>query len=290
MLMRRPRPAGCGPSLPLLAALAVVWPLGWMWASSFVPSRYSATGHGLRRRRRQHRCPVDTRAGHATRRRGVPVASADRRRRRTGGRPVTLVARQERFRSRRARRSTATRSTALARADAARPAGQAARGAAGQRVGRRRDDPALARRRRAERGRRRGRGDPGRGAGRRHPRLPLPAAAAGTYWYHAHQLSHDQVERGLLGALVVDPGRRPRQARTRTVVAPDPRLRRQAHRRGRTGDVPVPPRPARPCAPRDQHRQRARRRRGWTGALPRARRRRQRTCTSRAGGGDRRWT
>src|SRR6185295_3718711 len=28
---------------------------------------------------------------------------------------------------------------------------------------------------------------------------------AGTYWYHAHQLSHEQVERGLLGALVVDP-------------------------------------------------------------------------------------
>ena len=28
---------------------------------------------------------------------------------------------------------------------------------------------------------------------------------AGTYWYHSHQVSHEQVERGLLGALVVDP-------------------------------------------------------------------------------------
>ncbi len=28
---------------------------------------------------------------------------------------------------------------------------------------------------------------------------------AGTYWYHAHQLSHEQVERGLLGAVVIDP-------------------------------------------------------------------------------------
>jgi FtsP/CotA-like multicopper oxidase with cupredoxin domain len=27
----------------------------------------------------------------------------------------------------------------------------------------------------------------------------------GTYWYHAHQVSHEQVRKGLLGALVVDP-------------------------------------------------------------------------------------
>ena len=37
------------------------------------------------------------------------------------------------------------------------------------------------------------------------------AQDAGTYWYHSHQMSHEQVERGLLGALVVDPppGREP---------------------------------------------------------------------------------
>jgi len=31
------------------------------------------------------------------------------------------------------------------------------------------------------------------------------AVDAGTYWYHSHQMSHEQVERGLLGALIVDP-------------------------------------------------------------------------------------
>jgi FtsP/CotA-like multicopper oxidase with cupredoxin domain len=31
------------------------------------------------------------------------------------------------------------------------------------------------------------------------------AEDAGTYWYHSHQLSHEQVERGLFGALVVEP-------------------------------------------------------------------------------------
>ena len=45
MLMRRPR-AGRRALLPLLAALAVVLPLGWMWASSFTPSIYSATDMG----------------------------------------------------------------------------------------------------------------------------------------------------------------------------------------------------------------------------------------------------
>ncbi|HEY6742811.1 MAG TPA: multicopper oxidase family protein [Lapillicoccus sp.] len=31
------------------------------------------------------------------------------------------------------------------------------------------------------------------------------AADAGTYWYHSHQMSHEQVELGLFGALVVEP-------------------------------------------------------------------------------------
>ena len=31
------------------------------------------------------------------------------------------------------------------------------------------------------------------------------ATDAGTYWYHSHQMSHEQVEHGLLGPLVVDP-------------------------------------------------------------------------------------
>ena len=31
------------------------------------------------------------------------------------------------------------------------------------------------------------------------------AEDAGTYWYHSHQLSHEQVRRGLLGAVVIEP-------------------------------------------------------------------------------------
>jgi FtsP/CotA-like multicopper oxidase with cupredoxin domain len=31
------------------------------------------------------------------------------------------------------------------------------------------------------------------------------AADAGTYWYHSHQVSHEQVRGGLFGTLVVDP-------------------------------------------------------------------------------------
>ena len=33
------------------------------------------------------------------------------------------------------------------------------------------------------------------------------AKDAGTYWYHSHQMSHEQVERGLFGAVVILPGR-----------------------------------------------------------------------------------
>ena len=46
MLMRRSRARRLRTVLPLLAALAVLVPLGWMWASSFVPSSYSATDMG----------------------------------------------------------------------------------------------------------------------------------------------------------------------------------------------------------------------------------------------------
>nr|WP_255523747.1 multicopper oxidase family protein [Terrabacter sp. MAHUQ-38] len=43
-------------------------------------------------------------------------------------------------------------------------------------------------------------------AGGRHV-YRFVAEDAGTYWYHSHQLSHEQVEKGLLGPLVVDPAR-----------------------------------------------------------------------------------
>ncbi len=41
-------------------------------------------------------------------------------------------------------------------------------------------------------------------AGEEHVYRFLPAQA-GTYWYHSHQVSHEQVRGGLLGALVVEP-------------------------------------------------------------------------------------
>ncbi|MBB2745076.1 UNVERIFIED_ORG: FtsP/CotA-like multicopper oxidase with cupredoxin domain [Microbispora rosea subsp. rosea] len=44
------------------------------------------------------------------------------------------------------------------------------------------------------------------------------ADQAGTFWYHSHQVSHEQVRRGLLGALVVTPAARP-PAGTADVVA-----------------------------------------------------------------------
>ena len=70
------------------------------------------------------------------------------------------------------------------------------------------------------------------------PTSTAPAPHAGTYWYHAPAL-HEQVERGMLGALVVDPPgaavdqtidrrRRPHPLAGRRTVA------------GRTGDVAVP--------------------------------------------------
>ena len=61
----------------------------------------------------------------------------------------------------------------LARADDPRTPGRPRRGHSRQRVGRRRDDPALARHRRPQRGRRRRRRHPGCRAGRRAVRLPV---------------------------------------------------------------------------------------------------------------------
>ena len=45
------------------------------------------------------------------------------------------------------------------------------------------------------------------------------AEDAGTYWYHSHQMSHEQVERGLLGALVVASAVPPAQTPTVDEVA-----------------------------------------------------------------------
>ncbi|GAA1752656.1 multicopper oxidase family protein [Agromyces humatus] len=45
------------------------------------------------------------------------------------------------------------------------------------------------------------------------------ATDAGTYWYHSHQVSHEQVKGGLLGAIVIDPAAPPEVAADVEVTA-----------------------------------------------------------------------
>ena len=73
------------------------------------------------------------------------------------------------------------------------------------------------------------------------------AEQRGTYWYHSHQVSNDQVIGGLFGALVVEPkkaaGRRRRRAGGR------PHLRRdQDDQRPRRRTTGCPRRPVARCA------------------------------------------
>ncbi|MFE5336991.1 multicopper oxidase family protein [Isoptericola sp. NPDC056573] len=75
------------------------------------------------------------------------------------------------------------------------------------------------------------------------------ASDAGTYWYHSHQVSHEQVRKGLLGAVVVAPARDARPAGGREVarlledaVDVPALVHRYGARRtvqGATGDLPV---------------------------------------------------
>ena len=207
MLMRRSRTRRLRAFVPLLAALAVVGPLAWMWASSFVPSTYSATEMGYVDDGGKP-LPGSTSAGghdhHAAG--GVPVASL------TGdvdGRPdvtVTLVARQERFR-------LASGEEADGYTLNGSSPGPTLRVPQGGLLEVRLVNESIA-----------GgttlhwhgvtvpNADDGV-AGVTQDAVPVGGTHvyrfrpphAGTYWYHAHQLSHEQVERGLLGALVVDP-------------------------------------------------------------------------------------
>ena len=72
MLMRRSPGRRLRTALPLLAALVVLGPLGWMWASSFVPSQYSATEMGYVD---DGGVPVPGGHDHGDSSGGVPVAS-----------------------------------------------------------------------------------------------------------------------------------------------------------------------------------------------------------------------
>ncbi|WP_084754742.1 multicopper oxidase domain-containing protein [Pseudonocardia thermophila] len=69
------------------------------------------------------------------------------------------------------------------------------------------------------------------------------APAAGTYWCHSHQVSHEQVVRGLLGALVIE--------RSGGTAATDVGLRRPVHARRDRRDRRRRPRP-RPRRGRDR--------------------------------------
>jgi FtsP/CotA-like multicopper oxidase with cupredoxin domain len=64
---------------------------------------------------------------------------------------------------------------------------------------------------------------------------------AGTYWYHSHQVSHRQVQRGLLGALVISPKRPDPAVRDELALLHIYRGRQTLN--GRVGDthVDVPP-------------------------------------------------
>ena len=72
------------------------------------------------------------------------------------------------------------------------------------------------------------------------------ADQVGTYWYHSHQVSHEQVLGGLFGALVIDPARhpasptrRPRTSTRRWSCTSTARARRSTARR-----APPPWRPS----------------------------------------------
>jgi FtsP/CotA-like multicopper oxidase with cupredoxin domain len=64
---------------------------------------------------------------------------------------------------------------------------------------------------------------------------------AGTYWYHSHQVSHDQVRLGLFGTLIVTPDRPLADAVDRTVAVHTYRGRRTIN--GRAGATPLEARP-----------------------------------------------
>ena len=69
------------------------------------------------------------------------------------------------------------------------------------------------------------------------------AEQVGTYWYHSHQLSHEQVKRGLLGAVVISPGLDPAEdPGTGATVDVEALLHLYDGQRtlnGHQGDVPV---------------------------------------------------
>ena len=69
------------------------------------------------------------------------------------------------------------------------------------------------------------------------------AVDAGTYWYHSHQVSHEQVEGGLLGAVVIEPAAPPSNQYDSDAVALLHVYGGQHTLNGRVQDENVPARP-----------------------------------------------
>jgi FtsP/CotA-like multicopper oxidase with cupredoxin domain len=190
------------------AALAVVLPLGWLWGASLVPSEYAVTDMGY----------VDTGGvplpgdghgpehGGAHAPGGVPVAALVGDVDGPADVSVTLVARQERFR-------LASGEEVDGYTVNGTSPGPTLRVLQGRLLEVRLVNESVADGTTLHW---HGVGLPNAHdgvAGVTQDAVPVGGAhvyrfrpdRAGTFWYHAHQVSHDQVERGLLGALVVDP-------------------------------------------------------------------------------------
>ena len=214
-----------------IATAAVVGPLGWFWQDSLLPGTYSAMDFGY-----PDPGGHDAHAGHAGHGRDVTTLVADPAR--PADVSVTLTARRERF------RLLTGRTIDGYTLNGASP-GPTLHATAGQLVQVRlvnanvRDGVTL---------HWHGVDVPNAAdgvAGVTQDAVPAGGAytyrfvvpRAGTYWYHSHQDSHDQVVGGLYGALVVRPASKPGPGVD--VVAMSHLYRGARTLNGREGDVTV---------------------------------------------------
>ena len=189
-------------ALPVLATVAIVAPLAWMWQASRMPAAYSVMemgyldyGGGVHGEANGH----DHHSGPA---RSITELVADPTRRADVGRPGDPTGDAD-YRWSLGR--GIHRERHLARSGDPRQAGSADRDPFAQRLCRRRRRAALARRRRPN--------AMDGVAGVTQDAVPIGgeftyrfvADRAGSFWYHSHQVSNPQVAGGLLGSLVVTP-------------------------------------------------------------------------------------
>ena len=226
----------------LVAALLVLVPLGWYWQASRLPSAYSVMDMGYL----DFGGAGSGQAGAAHGHDGQVPPSASQHQRAAAGGPTVSVATLRPTTSRAAdvKVDLVARQGPLTLADGRRITGFTLNGTSpgptieateGQLVEVTvRNDTVPdgmtlhwhGRRRAQRRGRRRRR-HPGRGV---RPASTFTyrfvADEAGTYWYHSHQVSHEQVVGGLFGALVVRPQPPPQRRTYSMTLAVSARLRR----------------------------------------------------------------